>query len=111
MASSEDRSGSNHEDKDLIDKYFDELFDKLDGRTQHPSDAEFSPMRRLMEKVYNVTRMRYLPPFFVLGCPFNELPEEDERPFTIGGALAIFLPEEQCNNFILRNGADCAPVF
>ncbi|KAJ4271404.1 hypothetical protein NW762_000106 [Fusarium torreyae] len=103
MASSEDRSGSNHEDKDLIGKYFDELFDKLDGRTQHPSDAEFSPMRRLMEKVYNVTRMRYLPPFFVLGCPFNELPEEDERPFTIGGALAIFLPEEQCSNFILNS--------
>ncbi|KAM0209872.1 hypothetical protein ACHAQD_010987 [Fusarium lateritium] len=49
---------------------------------------------------YNVVKVRYSCPFIVLGCRKSKLPAEDKMPFTIAGALAIFLPETQFDTFI-----------
>lgn len=67
--------------------------------TKHLSREQDEAIRNFLCEKYNVISVWYAFPFLVLGCE-GEPPSEDERPFTIGGALAIWKTVEDSYGFL-----------
>ncbi|KAF5019993.1 hypothetical protein F66182_7981 [Fusarium sp. NRRL 66182] len=62
---------------------------------EHLSHIQLGSFVRFLVEAFHVTKVAFLLPLLILGCPDYALSPEYEIPLAISGAVAIFLPESQ----------------